>query len=164
MLTTKRYCKPKAVRQLEENVFLNKQIKHTNIPLNLLSKEAFRDDKANGLTKCIITFIQLKGGQAERISTTGRCIDRSERYTDVVGITRTVGSVEWVPGTSTNGSADISATIKGRSVKIEVKIGADRQSQAQKDYQQAIEKAGGLYSIAKDFTSFVQWYTRTFEL
>ena len=164
MLTIKRYYKPKAVKQLEENVFLNKQIKHPNIPINLLSKEAFRDDKANGLTKCIIAFIQLKGGQAERINTTGRCIDKTERYTDVVGITRTVGSVEWIPGTSTNGSADTSATIKGRSVKIEVKIGADRQSQAQKDYQQVIEKAGGLYYIAKDFTSFIEWYSNTFEL
>jgi hypothetical protein len=159
-----RYCKPKAVRQLEENVFLNKQIKHPNIPINLLSKEAFRDDKANGLTKCIITFIQLKGGQAERINTTGRPIDRTQTYTDVVGITRTIGRIEWIKGTATNGSADISATIKGRSVKIEVKIGADRQSQTQKDYQQAIEKAGGLYYIAKDFTSFIEWYSNTFEL
>jgi len=139
MVTTKRYCKPIAVKQLEAKAFHRKQIKHPKIPINLLSKEAFRDDKTNGLTKCIITFIQLNGGQAERISTTGRCIDRSEIYTDVVGITRTVGSVEWIPGTSTNGSADISATIKGRSVKIEVKTGTDRQRPAQIIYQKDVE-------------------------
>ena len=164
MVTTKRHSKSAAVRQLEENVFQNKQIKHPNIPINLLSKEAFRDNTANGLTKCITTFIQLKGWQAERISTTGRPIDRTHTYTDVVGITRTIGSIEWVPGTSTNGSADISATIKGRSIKIEVKIGADRQSQAQLKYQQDIEAAGGIYIIAKDLTSFIEWYSKTFEL
>jgi len=66
--------------------------------------------------------------------------------------------VTWTRGTSTAGSADISATIKGRSVKIEVKIGKDRQSDAQKRYQEMIERAGGIYIIAKDFDSFVEWY------
>ena len=61
-----------------------------------------------------------------------------------------------------NGSADISATIAGRSVKMEIKIGADRQSEAQRRYQVAIERAGGLYVIVKDFTSFVEWYGVTF--
>ena len=61
-------------------------------------------------------------------------------------------------GTSTAGSADISATIKGRSVKIEVKIGKDRQSEAQKRYQENIEKAGGTYYIAKNFDDFVIFF------
>jgi len=129
-----------------------------------LLKPTFRDDNANGLTKIIIRFIQFRGGQAERINSTGRPIDRTTTYTDVVGITRRIGCIEWINGTSTNGTADISATIRGRSVKIEVKIGNDRQSQPQKDYQQAIEKAGGIYYIAKDFTSFVEWYIKTFVL
>jgi hypothetical protein len=71
--------------------------------------------------------------------------------------------VTWTKGTSTAGSADISATIKGRSVKIEVKIGKDRQSEAQKRYQENIEKAGGTYIIAKDFDSFVEWYNQFIE-
>ena len=134
---TKRYSKSPAVKQLEAMVFERKQLKHPNIPINLLSRELFKDNTANALTKCIIMFIKLRNGQAERISTTGRCIDRTERYTDAVGIVRTMGSVEWIPGTSTNGSADISATIKdkngiGRSVKIEVKIKRDVQSESQK--------------------------------
>ena len=163
MTAKKRYIKPVAVKQLEDAVFaikVKKFEKH-QAPETLL-KQQFRDDKANDLTRCITTYIQLKGGQAERINTTGRPIDRRKQFTDAVGMVRTIGSIEWVPGTSTNGSADISATIRGRSVKIEVKIGKDFQSQAQKDYQKAIEAAGGLYVIAKDFTSFVQWYNNTF--
>jgi hypothetical protein len=71
--------------------------------------------------------------------------------------------VTWTKGTSTAGSADISATIKGRSVKIEVKI-KDRQSEAQKRYQEHIEKAGGIYKIFRDFDSFVEWYEKFIEL
>jgi len=56
------------------------------------------------------------------------------------------------------GTADISATIKGRSVKIEVKIGKDRQSEAQKQYQAKVEQSGGIYFIAKDFSAFMDFY------
>jgi hypothetical protein len=43
-------------------------------------------------------------------------------------------------------------------VKIEVKIGKDRQSEAQKRYQENIEKAGGIYYIAKNFDDFVEFF------
>lgn len=123
----------------------------------------YRDDTANGLTKLIIDHIKLNGGQAERNNTMGVPIDRRRQVTDVLGHSRTIGSIEWRKGGGTVGSADISATIRSKSVKIEVKIGNDRQSPAQREYQQAVEQAGGLYYIAKDFTSFVQWYHRMFK-
>ena len=74
-----------------------------------------------------------------------------------------VAGIQWTKGTGTAGSADISATIKGRSVKIEVKIGKDRQSEAQKRYQEMIERAGGTYYIARDFDEFVEWYEKFIE-
>ena len=77
---------------------------------------------------------------------------------DVLGHQRVIGRVEWIPGNSTKGSADISATLNGRSVKIEVKSGGDRISNAQKKYQRDVEAAGGLYFIASDFSSFLSWY------
>ena len=114
--------------------------------------------KANGLTQAVIAVIRCAGYQAERINTTGRQIDNRKEFIDVVGIRRTVGSITWIPGTGTKGSADISATIKGRSVKIEIKIGRDRQSQAQLDYQADIERAGGIYVIIKTLEDFFQWF------
>lgn len=159
----KRYNKPKLVKELENAILLKKVERYPNTPPECLVHPTYRDDTANGLTKCIIDLVRLKGGQAERINTTGRVIDKRKTYTNVLGLTRTIGSAEWIPGTGTNGSADISATIKGRSVKIEVKIGADRQSEAQKEYQKNIEAAGGIYYIARDFTSFVAWYNQTFK-
>ena len=98
------------------------------------------------------------GYQAERISNTGRYIDSKKMVKDIQGQTKQIGSGQYIPGTGTNGTADISATIKGKSIKIEVKFGKDRQSEAQKEYQTTIERSGGVYYIAKDFESFYQFY------
>ena len=122
----------------------------------------YRDDTANGLTRLIIDCIRHDGGQAERINTTGIPIDTRQEVTDILGHRHMIGSLTWRKGGSTVGSADISATINGRSVKIEVKIGKDRQSEAQRRYQQAIEQAGGLYFIARNFTEFHSWYRQNF--
>jgi len=152
-------CKKSDAVKYLETLFLERgRAKFPNIPVNYLICNGYRDNTANGLTKCIISFIQLKGGQAERINTTGRAIDRTQTYTDVLGRARTIGRVEWIPGTCTNGSADISATVLGRSVKIEVKIGSDHQSEAQRKFQSEIEQAGGIYIIATDFQSFLSWF------
>ena len=158
----KPYRKPEAVKMLENVCFDEKVKRFRHTPPEMLVKQTFRDDSANGLTKCLLKYIHLRGGQAERSSTTGRVIDSRTTYTDAVGIIRTMGSFNWIQGSGTKGSADISATVKGRSVKIEVKIGKDRQSPAQVEYQRNIETAGGLYYTARDFTSFVQWFDDIF--
>lgn len=156
------YRKPEAVKQLEALADQDQQRKHPNTPAKYLAPFKYRDDTANGLTRCIVDYIRLQGGQAERINTTGIPQDTRQQVTDILGRTRTIGSVTWRTGGGTRGSADISATIQGRSVKIEVKIGKDRQSDAQRQYQAAIEAAGGLYYIAKNFTEFVNWYAQQF--
>lgn len=104
----------------------------------------YRDKTANDLTKSIIKYLTYRGYQAERISSSGRVIKRQ-------------GKSIYIPGTSRNGTADISATIAGRSVKIEVKIGRDRQSPDQVSYQREVEAAGGIYYIAKEFQPFYEW-------
>jgi hypothetical protein len=131
---------------------------YPSVPKYALSTPKYEDKTANGLTKCIIEFLQLSNHQAERINTMGRPIDNRKQVTDVIGRTKTIGSMTWGKSTATKGSADISATIQGRSVKIEVKIGADRQSQDQKIYQENIEKSGGKYWIAKNFDDFIKKY------
>lgn len=129
-----------------------------NVPSYALPKYEYNEKSANGLTKAICDFINLSGHQAERINTMGRMLDNRKTYTDVIGRTKTIGSTKYIPTTGTKGSADISATIKGKSVKIEVKYGKDRQSADQKAYQEQVENAGGYYYIAKDFDSFYQWF------
>ena len=131
---------------------------HPNVPRYAIALPKYTDATANGLTRCITDFLQLSGHQAERINTMGRPIDNRKQVTDVIGRTKTIGSLTWGKSTATKGSADISATIQGRSVKIEVKIGKDRQSQDQKIYQENIERSGGQYWIAKNFDDFIKKY------
>ena len=145
-----RYHKPQAVKDLERLALDHFRREHPNFPEYAIAPQSYRDDSANWLTKCIIDFIRFHGGQGERVNTIGLPQQRGCR-------------IVWRKSNSTKGSADISATIDGRSVKIEVKIGPDRQSEAQRRYQAAIERAGGLYFIAKDFTSFVEWYNTNFK-
>lgn len=121
--------------------------KHPDFPEAYRPPAKYSDTTANGLTKCVIDFLNLSGHQAERISSSGRVIKSKGR--DI-----------WIPGSSRNGTADISATVKGRSVKIEIKVGKDRQSEAQKEYQAEVERAGGVYIIVKTFNDLYTWYNQ----
>lgn len=132
--------------------------KYPNLPEYARVIKKYEDKTANGLTKCVIDYLTFCGFQAERIASSGRYIDERKTYVNVLNQNVTIGSGKWIPGSTTKGTADISATIKGRSVKIEVKIGNDRQSEVQKEYQAAIEKAGGIYIIVKSFEDFLTWY------
>jgi len=130
------------------------KLKHPNFPEYAIPKKEFSDNSTNGLTKCVIDFLNFSGHQAERISTTGRWIVEKNN----------IKGGYYIPGTGTKGSADISATIKpnnfpfGVSVKIEIKFAKDRQSDVQKQYEQHIQSAGGVYIIVRDFDEFVEWY------
>lgn len=152
----------KAVSILREMYLGHNRRRFPKLPEYARVTPKYSDKTANGLTKMIIDFIQLSGGQAERINCAGRPIDRRFQIEDSVGRLVTVGCIEYVKTTGTRGTADISATIKGRSVKIEVKIGKDKQSLEQIQYQQRIESAGGIYFVAKDFGSFYNWYLSIF--
>lgn len=139
----------------------NNTIQYPNVPVHAIPDPKYTDKTSNGLTKCVIDWIRLNGYQAERINSTGRQIDNRETVRDVLGNSRLIGSVKWVKGSSQVGTADISATIKGRSVKIEIKCkatGDNYQSDEQKKYQSDIERAGGVYIIARTFDDFYQWY------
>ena len=127
--------------------------RYPSAPGHIIPLTAYTDKTANGLTKCICDFLNFDGFQAERINTMGVAREKRTTGGKLIGVT-------WTKGTTTKGSADISATIRGCSVKIEVKIGKDRQSEAQKKYQDDIERAGGVYLIARDFDSFVEWFDK----
>lgn len=147
----------KALQILNEMAF-ERLCAISTMPRHTIPKPKFSDSSANNLTKAIIKYIELMGYQAERISNTGRYIDNTKKFKNIQGQQIQIGSGQYIPGTGTKGTADISATIKGKSVKIEVKYGKDRQSEAQKDYQSTIERSGGIYYIAKDFETFYNFF------
>lgn len=148
------------IKQLKELAYKRLRNKHPLVPEYAVPVPKYSDKTANGLTKCIVDWIIFNGGQAERISNMGRYIDERKVVTDTIGYQRTIGSGKYIPGNGTKGTADISSTINGISVKIEIKIGNDRQRKAQKKYQADIERAGGIYFIARNFDEFITFYNK----
>ncbi len=151
------------LKQLSDLSLIHNRKKYPNLPEFGLIRTKYDDRTSNGLTKCIIDFLTFKGHHAERISISGRMIDERKTVYDVLGNSKVIGSQKFVKSNMTKGTADISSTIYGRSVKIEVKIGKDKQSEFQIKYQNNIIAAGGLYIVAKSFELFANWYLLTFE-
>jgi hypothetical protein len=109
---------------------------------------------ANGLTKFITNYILWAGWRATRVNTTGRLVDGIEKTAS--GLHLSVK--KWIPGTTRKGTADISATIKGRSVMIEIKIGKDKASEYQLTEQALERKSGGIYEFISTPDEFFVLY------
>jgi hypothetical protein len=97
--------------------------------------------KANGLTLYILNYINWMGYRATRISTSGR----------VVG-------GKYIYGQTRRGTADISATIKGRSCMFEIKVGKDKASEFQLKEQAKEKAAGGEYYFTHSPEQFFEQY------
>ena len=107
--------------------------------------------KSNGLTTFIINFLNWSGYRATRINTMGRLIPKGN-------------GLPWekiyIPSATRKGTADISATVKGKSVMIEIKVGADRPRPEQLAEQQRERNAGGIY----EFVSTPEGFFELFDL
>ena len=146
-----------ALKQLRDLSLEDSRRRHPTLPEGARSCRKYTDRTANGLTRCIVDFLRFNGWQAERINCTGQPLDQTKVITDVLGSSRRIGSVKWLPTSGQRGTSDISAVIRGRAVKIEVKM-KDKQSDDQKAYQQAVERAGGIYLIIRSFEEFIRYY------
>lgn len=112
--------------------------------------------------KRICAYINLCKGVAQITNSSAKRVDNRTSYTDGVGFTRTIGSVEYRRGDLRPGTSDITATWQGKSWAIELKRiyknGKDRQSDAQKDFQRDWEASGGVYVIVNSFEDFYERY------
>ncbi len=118
----------------------------------------YRDDTANGLTKCIVDYINFSGGNANRINVQGQ--PRKERVALAFGNYRDI--LRFTPSTTNKGTADLHCIIQGRHISIEIKIGKDKLSEHQIKEMNRVTAAGGLYFVARDMQSFVKFYKGTF--
>jgi hypothetical protein len=116
----------------------------------------YKDDTANGLTRCCEDFINHLPngiGEASRINSTGTPRKMAS------------GEIRWSKSNTRKGLADIRATVQGRSISIEIKIGPDKQSEAQKKEEERITRSGGIYWVVKSFAHFLeQWEAAGFEV
>ncbi len=147
------------LKQLRELALEYSRKRHPNIPEYARSYPVYSDRTANGLTRCILDFLKFSGHQGERVNSTGRYLDNSIVVENVLGDKKRIGSGQWIPGAGVKGTADISAVISGKAVKVEVKM-KDRQSADQKAYQEAVERAGGLYWLVRSFDDFLEHYNQ----
>lgn len=120
--------------------------RYPSLPGYAFPKSKFDDTKANGLTKCIVTFVKLKGGHIQRTNTTG-----------------IVRNGKWTRGGGTIGAADLTGIFNGVPFSIEVKIGRDKMSEAQTKQAESITRAGGKFFEARSFQEFRDWWSENFE-
>lgn len=149
-----------AIKQLKALFLEANRRKYPTFPEGARVIPSYTDKTTNGLTRCIIDYVKLKGFHIERTGNEGRVIDTRETFTDVIGRERTVGSITRVYSSGTRGTSDLKAVIDGRFVAIEVKCAAtkDKQSEHQKNYQRQVEQSGGVYFIAETFEGFKLWF------
>lgn len=133
-----RYKKPESIKQLEADYLSYKREKLPNVPY--LAKKDFRDDTANGLTKCLQGWCLINNAHFQRMNTQGQYDAKLKRY-------RRSGA--------TRGVTDTLIIYQGKTLNIEVKTGKDKQSDVQKEIQQSIEAAGGIYWIVKCYDDFL---------
>jgi len=103
----------------------------------------YTDKTANGLTKCILEYLRLKGAFVSRLNNQGVYDKKLQRYRK---------------GMNRRGLPDILATFNGKSLFIEVKAGRDKLSEYQETIKQEQEQSGGIYYTAHNFSSFKTWF------
>lgn len=143
------YTQSAAIKLLIAADLEARKLLHPTVPYMYANK--FSDKNANELTKCIKRCLQLEGQQVERVGSEGRMVKDD------------FGNWKRIKSSGKKGTADVSATIWGRSVKIEVKCfytGDDTQNPDQKKYQAEVERAKGVYVIARTFEGFLEWFKR----
>jgi len=146
----------KALKTLKDLDYQDKLSKYPTVPPRAIAAGNFTDKTANGLTNCIVRWMELHGHYATRITSMGRQLPTT-KVVDVIGRMHTMAGA-WIPGTTKRGTADIHAVVNGRHVSIEVKIGLDRMSEAQHQTKKEIESSGGCFFVAKSFAGFVDFY------
>jgi len=136
--------KSKNVKDLEAAMYEWKRIKYPNTPAHAIPKPTYSDADANGLTRCIVDFVNLQPHCYAWRSSNAPTFDHA--------------TGQHRAGNVTKGVSDIAAIRAGRAWMIEVKHGKDRVSEHQREFAARVDAAGGVYCVARTFDGFVaEW-------
>lgn len=119
-----------------------------------LSSKYPKVSTSNGLTRFIIDFLKFEGWRATRINTMGRLVDKVVKTESGASFT----DKTYIHSSTRKGTADVSATIKGRSVMIEIKVGRDKPRESQLAEQERERAAGGIYEFIYTPDEFLELY------
>jgi hypothetical protein len=134
----------------------NSKRKAPNFPDAYRVVPKYSDKTANGLTNCVVDFLNFSGHMASRINNMGTW--RADDSNIKGGF--------YTPSNQMKGIADITSCINvkitgidiGISVWWEVKIGKDTQSEAQRMFAERVRASGGHYYVVKTFDDFIKHY------
>jgi len=115
------------------------------------NKKKKKQSPANALTAAVIKYVELCCGCAARVNVMGIFDQSTGKY-------RTSGSTKGFEDVDVTYPLYIAGTKIGLKVAVEIKIGKDRQSDYQKEYERSVIEAGGHYWIIKDFDMFIALY------
>lgn len=148
----------KTLKQLSEADLEHQRKERPNFPYPV--KTAFKDKTANDLERSLLAFFKCIGGMAERVKNMGREITTVQKHNCSVFGEVKEEHRKFIPSTGRKGTSDVKALYQGKSYAIEVKIGRDRMSGAQKEYKEDFERFGGIYIIAHTFEQFTEEFYR----
>lgn len=150
--------KSTALKLLEDLHFQKAKENYPNVPESALPRKRFKDNTTNALTQAVLTWLQLNGHYAVRVSSSGRYVG-GKSFTDVIGRVRNLPG-RFIPGTTRSGTADVHASISGVHCSLEIKCKAtkDRMSEVQKRTAEDVQRSGGIYFIVPDFETFLRFY------
>jgi hypothetical protein len=124
----------------------------------------YEDGTTNGLTRCILDFLNYSGHWAVRVNTQGQVrIKKIPRYSIFSRRVEYSDKVQYTKSTTAKGTPDINSIIFGRGVQIEVKAGKDKIRDEQTGQGQRITEAGGIWYVAGNMTDFIEWYKKSFK-
>ncbi len=103
----------------------------------------------------IHNFLDWEGFRVTRVNTQGQHM--MEKYKGKIV------SHGYRPSQTRRGTADLSATIRGRSVMMEIKAGRDRPSEHQLREQEIERRAGGIYEFIYTPDDFFNLYDKLIE-
>lgn len=102
-------------------------------------------------------FLNWEGYRCTRVNVIGRLADKTVTEKNGAQFTQ-----KRFTRSTRKGAADLSSTIKGKSVMWEVKIGNDKPSEHQLKEQAKERKAGGEYFFIKTPDDFFNYYDNLF--
>ena len=136
-----------ALQDLCQLADFRKAERSPNFPAKYIPRSNYSDRDANGLTRCIVDYLNFSGHFATRLQSTGTYRDDLNKF---------------VPSQQRAGMPDVLAVVDGRALFVEVKVGRDTLSQPQKQTITTLEQAGAWVYVAHSFEGFADWFTAHF--
>jgi hypothetical protein len=112
------------------------------------------------LENLIAEYTSLSGGFSTNIYSGGRERTSKTHVTDVIGRKNSITETKYLPSVVMKGHSDMIISYKGYVLYLEIKLGKDRQSEAQKIFQQLVESKGSPYRIVHTLGEYEQLFTK----